>query len=207
MKVVLTLFFIFISISCNQSDISENYQDDAIAVNNDSDSESITETFDSSPETDIEKYHENDQMQDEICESDNFEEVIDTDSVSYDNENLDIDFCEDDYDNGTDNDIEEDNADEDEDENTDDDIYVFPCPDGTGGKNCDLCVRYVRPNNTLNKNGLSWNSAYTSIQDAVNSAAEAISSGKEKCSVYVEEGIYSISSSIFLLDKISISGG
>ena len=206
MKVVLTLFFIFISISCNQSDISENYQDDAIAVNNDSDSESITETFDSSPETDIEKYHENDQMQDEICESDNFEEVIDTDSVSYDNENLDIDFCEDDYDNGTDNDIEEDNADEDEDENTDDDIYVFPCPDGTGGKNCDLCVRYVRPNNTLNKNGLSWNSAFNSIQNAVNSAIEAVSSGKDKCNVFVEEGTYKISSSIFLSDKISITG-
>lgn len=208
-KVFLILFFIFV-FSCNQSDISENFQDDITAIIDD-DSESMTETFDSSPDMEIEECHENDQIQDEICESDNFEEVIDTDddfsitdSVSYDNENLDIDFFEDDYDNGTDNDIDKDNEDVDE---VDEDIYEFPCPDGTGGKKCELCVRYVGSKNSVNKNGLSWNTAFNSIQNAVNSAIDAISSGKEKCRIFIEEGTYGISSSIFLLDNISISGG
>ena len=209
MKVLLTLFFVFVLISCNQSDISEDYQDDVTTFNDDSDFESVPETLDSSLDMDLADCEENDLIQDEISESDNFEEAIEADDYCDDNENLDIDFCEEDYDNGTDNDIDEDNedVDVDVDEVTDDDIYVFPCPDGTGGKNCDLCVRYVSPDNTLNKNGLSWSSAFTSIQNAVNSAAEAISSGKEKCSVYIEEGTYSISSSIFLLDNISITGG
>ena len=201
MKVVLTLLFIFV-LSCNHN-VSEDYEDDVTVFNDDSNSESLTETFDSSPDTDIEEGNENDQIQDEICESDSFEEVIDTDSVSDDNENLEIDFFEDDYDNGTDNDIDEDNEDVDE---VDNDIYEFPCPDGTGGKNCDLCVRYVNSKNSVNKNGLSWNTAFTSIQNAVNSAIDAISSGKEKCRIFIEEGTYSISSSIFLSDKISITG-
>lgn len=200
MRVVLTLFFILIFISCGQNNdtmMVDVYESDSF--NEVPDNDDCCDNEDSG-KLDVEFYEEDGEIDidngidsDSEINTDKDNEIDSDNEISTDNE---IDTDKDDT---CDNDIFIDENDE--------EVYVFPCPEGTGGKNCDLCVRYVSPDNTLNKSGLSWNTAFNSIQNAVNSAIDAISSGKEKCSIFIEEGIYGISSSIFLSDKISITGG
>jgi len=76
----------------------------------------------------------------------------------------------------------------------------FTCLPGWTGNECEVqteCIRYVTAQpEVAHPNGLSWITAYQSIQDAIDSAREAVAlsnyDNTDKCEVWVAEGRYHI---------------
>jgi predicted outer membrane repeat protein len=67
----------------------------------------------------------------------------------------------------------------------------MPCGPGLAGEACDVCVRFVAPSVDMARDGLSWGSAFATIQEAVASAyAEVLARRAEYCEVWIAAGMY-----------------
>jgi len=67
----------------------------------------------------------------------------------------------------------------------------MPCGPGLAGEACEVCVRFVAPSVDMARDGLSWGSAFATIQVAVESAyAEVLAGRAEYCEVWIAAGTY-----------------
>jgi hypothetical protein len=66
------------------------------------------------------------------------------------------------------------------------------CQPGFAEANCETCVRYADAHSTTaSPTGLSWSTAFPLVRDAVDAAAQAVSSGQaQSCEVWVADGTY-----------------
>jgi len=87
------------------------------------------------------------------------------------------------------------------------------CDPGWAGADCEICVRFVTPPGMLPVvgDGLSWNTAFTKLQQAIDSAATA-SGTSTVCEVWVAAGSYYIyetatSDTVTLKSNVHLYGG
>lgn len=87
------------------------------------------------------------------------------------------------------------------------------CDPGWAGADCEICVRFVTPPGMLPivGDGLSWNTAFTKLQQAIDSAATA-SGTSTVCEVWVAAGSYYIyetatSNTVTLKSNVHLYGG
>ena len=73
------------------------------------------------------------------------------------------------------------------------------CDPGFAGENCNVCVRFVTPSSVKTPNGLTWHTAFTKIQDAIDNA-------EDNCEIWIKKGTYK-ESEIEPLNNIKILGG
>ncbi|HOB71401.1 MAG TPA: hypothetical protein PKM18_06415, partial [bacterium] len=84
------------------------------------------------------------------------------------------------------------------------------CEGGFAGDDCSQCVRFVKESGVKTPDGLTWHTAYSTIQEAVDSANDAVlieSNGIDECEIWVAQGTYVIPATIKIYSNISILGG
>jgi hypothetical protein len=82
------------------------------------------------------------------------------------------------------------------------------CPGGWTGSGCDTCVRYVDWNIVSANDGLSWSTAFETVQGGIDAAYDATqeSGGPARCQVWVVSGTYSVYQSNFS-DTLNLGSG
>lgn len=88
------------------------------------------------------------------------------------------------------------------------------CRPGWGGERCELCVRYVDDDAEPQGDGLSWATAFTSVQAAIDAAYDATIEIAEapRCEVWVAEGAYEVfrdspADTLYLKPRVDLYGG
>ncbi len=204
MKLYLTCsvaIYLVISFGCsNKPDIFKNSNDDFKPVWGDT-----SEAADNDKGNDFNVPDDDDLSDEALAESDD-------DSVFYEEPDIEEQYFEDDVEIYDDFEVKDDFEIDDpfnmpDDDENDDDFSGTLCPPGQGGKDCKLCARYVVPTIKGDGSSLSWEHATASIQNAINSAQDQISKHGGRCSVFIKEGVYNITETVFMMDKIDIIGG
>jgi len=208
--IVLFCIVFLIIISCSKKspfDNDEKNKTGFVIENSEENDEVIYEEEEEEDEKEEEGEKEEDgEEEEELVDENQFH----SDSEEYDdgdNKDNDDDYSYDEQDEEH-YDIDEQNIDEqDTDEEITDEDTATGCPEGFGGKKCDECVRFADAQKPESGSSLSWNTATSSIQKAINSAQTYLNNNGGKCSVFIKKGIYPISKTIFMMDNISVIGG
>ncbi len=87
------------------------------------------------------------------------------------------------------------------------------CNLGYYGEDCKHCIRFVNIKSAIDTpNGFSWNTAFTNIQDGIDSAKDEADISGRTCDVWVAEGTYYVfrtskTDSIKLAENVNLLGG